>query len=198
MMATRGRWVTAAVTLALLAGCHPEAEIEVTASAEERDVTASDADGSSVGSRLSPARDDRDPPDADPWPDPIPVATSGEHPDGVTVEVSEVRSTSAVVELDVRIVNEQDVAVELNGGATTMVVEDTGIEHLLVPPSGDEPLVVDAGQVLQGRLVFDGPLTAEATELTLAFNPGLDDGSPPTDRPAPSFVVEGLTLLDGS
>jgi hypothetical protein len=132
------------------------------------------------------------------WPDPIAVEVVGRHTGGLVVELFEVRAEASSVDVDVRITNGQTtVPARMTEAADpTRLIDDTGVEYVLVPPEGEGLFEVAEGEVLEGTLSFSGPLTPDATSLTLVINPGQESEEQDRERVIPHLSMD-IPLDDG-
>lgn len=89
--------------------------------------------------------------------------------------------------------------VKLNASADpAVVVDDLGNEYPLLPPDDDQFLLIDGGQRLEGTLVYEGPLAADASTLQVLFNRQSDpEGNTVNDRIQPALAFPPIPL-DGS
>jgi hypothetical protein len=207
---------TAALLLGGVTGCSdPDAEVTVAPTGAEGDGTSEDeggepdaddgGDGEDVAGQDGDDEggeggedDDGSGGDESPgtaWPDPIPVDAVGRHPDGVVVELFEVRAQASSVDIDVRITNGQGTPARLSdSGTPATLTDDTGTTYPLVPPEGDRQLFVGDGDVVEGTLSFSGPLSPDATTLRIEFNPDRVD----EDRQGSPYLLVEEFPIDGA
>lgn len=131
------------------------------------------------------------------WPDPIEVDVIGRHPGGFVVEIFEVRSNGPSTDLDVRLTNGQsDWDISLNfTGAPTELRDDTGVTYPLVPPDDNRVFAIGRGEVVEGTMTFSGPLSPDATSLTLEFNSSATGDSELATTP--NLLIEDIPLVGG-
>jgi hypothetical protein len=206
---------TAALLLGGVVGCSdPDAEVTVAPTGSEGDGAPEDGDGQPDADDGGEVGDDADA-DADgatdeddetggssggdespevAWPDPIPVDAVGRHPDGVVVELFELRARASSVDIDVRITNGQGTPARLSdSGTPATLTDDTGTTYPLVPPEGDRQLFVGDGDVVEGTLSFAGPLSPDATTLSIEFNPDRVDEN---RQGSPYLLIEGFPITE--
>lgn len=110
-------------------------------------------------------------------PDDLDLDISESHPNGVVIQISQVRFGPNAIEVDVEILNGFDGTAELHGSIPERrmrLTDDLGNEHPLSPPPDNENLEVEKGESLEGTLVFLGRLDPDATELTVHSFGGKD------------------------
>jgi outer membrane protein OmpA-like peptidoglycan-associated protein len=121
---------------------------------------------------------------------PLSMAIGAEliHPNSVTVRIEQMRFTSGSIEADLVLANNGGLAVAL-AAEPTLIFDDRGNRHPLVPPADNPQLLLEPGTTLQGTFVFSGRVAGEAETATLGFNAGpsgsADDAA--SRRPAMSF-----------
>lgn len=103
-------------------------------------------------------------------PDDLDLDISESHPNGVVVQISQVRFGPNAIEVDVEILNGFDGTAELHGSIPKQrmrLTDDLDNEYPLSPPPDNENLEVEKGESLEGTLVFLGRLDPDATELAV-------------------------------
>lgn len=137
------------------------------------------------------------------WPDPIALDVAGSTQAGFSIELFDLEVVGSTIEIDARITNGQDVDARLNaplGSQRTALGDDLENLYALVPPDGDEEFTIPAGEVVEGTLVFVGPLAPDATTVTFGLNPGGGQGhavrSGVTPSDAPFVAITDIPLTD--
>lgn len=101
------------------------------------------------------------------------------HPNGVVLQLTSVQSRPTETVVGVRVINGRDRAVDLNrfnSNRDGYLALDTGERLYLSPPSNNARLSIEAGQTLEGELVFLGKLPqTESAVLILNENSQTDN-----------------------
>jgi hypothetical protein len=92
------------------------------------------------------------------------------HRTGTVLKVSGVRVTPTHTEVTVHVINGHSKPIHLNTGRDAALRDGAGNRYRLFPPAGNEDLQVPPGEVMQGVLVFVGPIPAWAKRVLLLFN----------------------------
>ena len=92
------------------------------------------------------------------------------HRNGTVLRASGVRVTPTHTEVTVHVINGHSKPIRLNAGRDAALRDGAGNRYRLSPPAGNEDMQVPPGEVLQGVLVFVGPIPAWAKRLLLLFN----------------------------
>jgi outer membrane protein OmpA-like peptidoglycan-associated protein len=120
--------------------------------------------------------------DLAPLPFPVSLASTVDHPTGVSVVVSGITFFESGAEARVRMVNERSESVTL-AAAPPALVDDRGTRYLLVPPEDNPHLILEAGTTIDATLVFAGRIAGEATAVSVSFNNGRSVSDPATRQP---------------
>ena len=102
-----------------------------------------------------------------------PLEIQNAHPNGVVLQLTSLQSGPTETTIGVRVINGRDKAVDLNrfNNSNGYLVLDTGEKLYLSPPASNAKLSIEAGQTLEGQLVFLGRLPkAKAAVLVLNEN----------------------------
>lgn len=102
-----------------------------------------------------------------------PLQIQSAHPNGVVLQLTSLQSSPTETIIGVRVINGRDRAVELNrfNNSNGYLALDTGEKLYLSPPASNSRLNIEAGQTLEGELVFLGRLPkAQSAVLVLNEN----------------------------
>ncbi|SOB78707.1 hypothetical protein SAMN06297144_0174 [Sphingomonas guangdongensis] len=100
------------------------------------------------------------------------------HPNGVVLQLTSVQSRPTETVLGVRVINGRDRAIELNrfnSNRDGYLALDTGERLYLSPPGNNPRLSVEAGQTLEGELVFLGKLPQSQSAVLILNENGQTD-----------------------
>ncbi|KQT32253.1 hypothetical protein ASG29_10560 [Sphingomonas sp. Leaf412] len=116
------------------------------------------------------------------------------HVNGTVLQVLSVRSSGERAVVAIRVMNNRDREIELNGGREkSYIVTDAGEKLLLIPSPTNADLAVPPGKTMDGELVFAGKLPSSGT-ATLFLNE--QDSRDSRYTMSPRFEV--ALPLDGS
>lgn len=90
---------------------------------------------------------------------PLDIQTA--HPNGVVIQLTSIQSRSMETVIGVRVINGRDRTVDLNRSSSNRdgyLALDTGERLYLSPPSSNARVSIEAGQTMEGELVFLGKL----------------------------------------
>ncbi|WP_298742754.1 hypothetical protein [uncultured Brevundimonas sp.] len=90
------------------------------------------------------------------------------HPDGVVLQLTSLQSRPTETVVGVRVINGRDREIQLNrfnNNRDGFIVVDSGERIYLSPPPGNPRLAIQAGQTLEGELVFLGRLPPGQTAI---------------------------------
>lgn len=107
------------------------------------------------------------------------------HPNGVVLQLTSLQSRATETVVGVRVINGRDREVQLNrfnNNRYGYIVVDSGERIYLSPPGNNARLAIQAGQTLEGELVFLGRLPAGQTAI-LVLNENSQTDSPHTNQP---------------
>lgn len=99
---------------------------------------------------------------------PMPLDIQTAHPNGVVLQLTSIQSRPTETAIGVRVINGRDKAIELNrfnSNRDGYVALDTGERLYLSAPTSNPRLTVEAGQTLEGELVFLGRLPPSRTAV---------------------------------
>lgn len=108
------------------------------------------------------------------------------HPNGVVLQLTSLQSRATETVVGVRVINGRDREVQLNrfnNNRDGYIVVDSGERIYLSPPAGNPQLAIQAGQTLEGELVFLGRLP-QGQSAILVLNENSQTDSPHTAQPA--------------
>jgi len=83
------------------------------------------------------------------------------HPNGTVLQLTSLQSREAETVLGIRVINGDDREIQLNrfnNNRNGYIVVDSGERIYLSPPTGNRNLAIQAGQTMEGELVFLGRL----------------------------------------
>lgn len=119
------------------------------------------------------------------------------HPNGVVLQLTSLQSRPTDTVVGVRVINGRDREVQLNrfnNNRDGYIVVDSGERIYLSPPAGNPRLAIQAGQTLEGELVFLGRLPqGQSAILVLNENSQTDNQYTTT----PGFRID-LPLSGGA
>jgi hypothetical protein len=101
---------------------------------------------------------------------PVPLEVQTAHPNGVVLQLTSIQSRPTETVIGVRVLNGRDRAVELNrfnNNRDGYLALDTGERLYLSPPASNARLNIEAGQTLEGELVFLGRLPPSQTAVLI-------------------------------
>lgn len=107
-----------------------------------------------------------------------PLEIQSAHPNGVVLQLTSLQSGETETTIGLRVINGRDKAVELNrfnNSRNGYLVLDTGEKLYLSPPASNARLSVEAGQTLEGQLVFLGRLPKAKTGILILNENGQTD-----------------------
>lgn len=116
---------------------------------------------------------------------PVPLDNQTAHPNGVVLQLTSIQSRPTETVVGVRVINGRDRAVELNrfnGNRDGYLALDSGERLYLSPPPSNARLNIEAGQTLEGELVFLGRLPPSQTAV-LVLNENSQTDSQYTTTP---------------
>jgi len=99
---------------------------------------------------------------------PMPLEIQTAHPNGVVLQLTSIQSRLTETVVGVRVINGRDRSVELNrfnNNRDGYLALDTGERLYLSPPPSNARLNIEAGQTLEGELVFLGRLPPTQTAV---------------------------------
>lgn len=127
-------------------------------------------------------------------PDPVALDMEMSHPSGSQVRLNGISFTQSAIEVDVTIINGYTVEQMFSGFGRVLLEDDLGNTYGFLAPEDNEILSVDAGEQLEGTLVFAGRLPAGATSLRLVFNPENDSEDDAMRDVNPRVEFEGIPI----
>ncbi|NJC06017.1 hypothetical protein GGQ97_001810 [Sphingomonas kaistensis] len=107
-----------------------------------------------------------------------PLELQSAHPNGVVLQLTSLQSSPTETTIGLRVINGRDKAVELNrfnNSRNGYLVLDTGEKLYLSPPASNAKLSIEAGQTLEGQLVFLGRLPKAKTAVLVLNENGQTD-----------------------
>jgi hypothetical protein len=127
-----------------------------------------------------------------------PLEIQSAHPNGVVLQLTSLQSGQTETTIGLRVINGRDKAVDLNrfnSSRNGYLALDTGEKLYLSPPANNTRLSIEAGQTLEGQLVFLGRLP-KAQSAVLVLNENGQADSEYTNTPAfrinlPLATLEG-------
>lgn len=128
-----------------------------------------------------------------------PLEIQSAHPNGVVLQLTSLQSGQTETTLGLRVINGRDKAVELNrfnNSRNGYLVLDTGEKLYLSPPANNTRLSIEAGQTLEGQLVFLGRLP-KAQSAVLVLNENGQADSEYSNTPAYRINLPLGTLEGG-
>lgn len=114
-----------------------------------------------------------------------PLDIQSAHPNGVVLQLTSVQSRPTETAVGVRVINGRDRAIDLNrfnSNRDGYLALDTGERLYLSPPGNNNRLTVEAGQTLEGELVFLGKLP-QSQSAVLILNENSQTDSEYTTTP---------------
>jgi hypothetical protein len=114
-----------------------------------------------------------------------PLDAQTAHPNGVVLQLTSIQSRPTDTVVGVRVINGRDRAVELNrfnSNRDGYLALDTGERLYLSPPASNARLNIEAGQTMEGELVFLGRLPPSQTAV-LVLNENSQTDSQYTSTP---------------
>ncbi|QBX37455.1 hypothetical protein E4M02_01280 [Brevundimonas sp. S30B] len=107
------------------------------------------------------------------------------HPNGVVLQLTSLQSRPTETVVGVRVINGRDREVQLNrfnNNRDGYIVVDSGERIYLSPPGNNARLAIQAGQTLEGELVFLGRLPAGQSAI-LVLNENAQTDNQHTNQP---------------
>lgn len=107
------------------------------------------------------------------------------HPNGVVLQLTSLQSRPTETVVGVRVINGRDREVQLNrfnNNRDGYIVVDSGERIYLSPPANNARLAIQAGQTLEGELVFLGRLPAGQSAI-LVLNENAQTDNQHTNQP---------------
>lgn len=109
----------------------------------------------------------------------MPLDLQTAHPNGVVLQLTSIQSRRTETAVGVRVINGRDRAIELNrfnGNRDGYLALDSGERLYLSPPPSNPRLNIEAGQTLEGELIFLGRLPpSQSAILVLNENSQTDN-----------------------
>ena len=156
----------AVVAVALLLGACGQTAEQSASGNQAADVEANGAAGTAGGAALWAGGAKR------------PLEIQSAHPNGVVLQLTSLQSGETETTIGLRVINGRDKAVELNrfnNSRNGYLVLDTGEKLYLSPPASNARISVEAGQTLEGQLVFLGRLPRAKTAVLVLNENGQTD-----------------------
>jgi len=116
----------------------------------------------------------------------VPLDIQAPHPNGTVLQVTSLQSRPTETVVGVRVINGDDREIQLNrynNNRNGFIVVDSGERIYLSPPASNRTLSIQAGQTMEGELVFLGRLPEGRTGI-LILNENSSVDSEYTNTPA--------------
>ncbi len=91
----------------------------------------------------------------------VPLDIQVPHPNGTVLQLTSLQSRQTETVLGIRVINGDDREIQLNrfnNNRNGYIVVDSGERIYLSPPTGNRNLAIQAGQTMEGELIFLGRL----------------------------------------
>lgn len=128
-----------------------------------------------------------------------PLEIQSAHPNGVVLQLTSLQSGQTETTIGLRVINGRDKAIDLNrfnSSRNGYLALDTGEKLYLSPPANNTRLSIEAGQTLEGQLVFLGRLP-KAQSAVLVLNENGQADSEYSNTPAFRINLPLATLEGG-
>lgn len=137
-------------------------------------------------------------------PDDIDLDFTARHPGGTVLDVSTITFEGAEIRVAAELLNgaSDSITISLSGGNRLRLIDDTGAVYNFVIPDDlrDRNIDLAQGESISGDFVFLGPISSNATSLTLAANTRQDnplisdmEGARSGEN-QPTIVISGIDL----